>query len=180
MASVIFVEYAVVEKSRILLVSQIISGKMNLSRYAGLQSAQIMKAESKPCPWMYQVMSTSHLKVAKAGRGQIYICIPQSIRILWRTFSSAKWSAENAEQFTKGQTAKSRWCYWKCYGKQKHLCDNVNFTDYQLRVISAQILGTSEFYDEMFIRIIDQIIVLDGGDLKYIYKDGSEKIWRKL
>ena len=75
---------------------------------------------------------------------------------------------------------KNRWCYWKCYGKQKHICDNVNFTDYQLRVISAHILGTSEFYDEMFIRSIDQIIVLDGGDLKYIYKDGSEKIWRKL
>ena len=60
---------------------------------------------------------------------------------------------------------KNRWCYWKCYGKQKHICDNVNFTDYQLRVISAHILGTSEFYDEMFIRSIDQIIVLDGGDL---------------
>lgn len=75
---------------------------------------------------------------------------------------------------------KNRWCYWKCYGKQKHICENVNFTDYQLRVISAHILGTSEFYDEMFIRSIDQIIILDGGDLKYIYKDGSEKIWRKL
>ena len=75
---------------------------------------------------------------------------------------------------------KNRWCYWKCYGKQKHICNNVNFTDYQLRVISAHILGTSDFYDEMFIRSIDQIIVLDGGNLKYIYKDGSEKIWRKL
>lgn len=75
---------------------------------------------------------------------------------------------------------KNRWCYWKCYGKQKHICDNVNFTDYQLRVISAHILGTSDFYDEMFSELIERIIVLDGGDLKFIYKDGSEKIWHKL
>ena len=75
---------------------------------------------------------------------------------------------------------KNRWCYWKCYGKQKHICNNVNFTDYQLRTITSYILGTSDFYDAMFTDLIEKIIVLDGGDLKYIYKDGSEKIWRKL
>ena len=74
---------------------------------------------------------------------------------------------------------KNRWCYWKCYGKQKHICDNVNYTDYQLRVITNHILGTSDFDDEMFNRSIDQIIVLDDA-LKFIYKDGSEKIWHKL
>lgn len=74
---------------------------------------------------------------------------------------------------------KNRWCYWKCYGKQKHICDNVNYTDYQLRVITSHILGTSDFDDEMFNRSIDQIIVLDDA-LKFIYKDGSEKIWHKL
>ena len=56
----------------------------------------------------------------------------------------------------------------------------MNFTDYQLRVISAHILGTSDFYDAMFTDLIEKIIVLGGGDLKFIYKDGSEKIWRKL
>ena len=74
---------------------------------------------------------------------------------------------------------KNRWCYWKCYGKQKHICDNVNYTDYQLRVITSHILGTSDFDDEMFNTSIDQIIVLDDA-LKFIYKDGSEKIWHKL
>lgn len=73
---------------------------------------------------------------------------------------------------------KNRWCYWKCYGKQKHI-DNVNYTDYQLRTITSYILGTSDFDEAVFTRSIDKIIILDDG-LKFIYKDGSEKIWHKL
>ncbi len=75
---------------------------------------------------------------------------------------------------------KNKWCYWKCYGKQKHICDNVNFTDYELRVITAHIMRLSAFDEAAFAEQIEKIIVLDGGDLKFIYKDGSEKIWHRL
>ncbi|MCM1530613.1 MAG: recombinase family protein [Alistipes sp.] len=76
--------------------------------------------------------------------------------------------------------AHNRWCYWKCYGKQKHICDNVNYTDYQLRTISAYILNMSQFNEDAFTEQIQEIRVLDGGSLKFIFTDGSEKIWEKL
>ena len=75
---------------------------------------------------------------------------------------------------------KNRWCYWKCYGKQKHICDNVNYTDYQLRTIAAHILGTTDFDDAVFTSSIEKIIVLNDGSLKFIYKDRSEKSWQRL
>lgn len=76
--------------------------------------------------------------------------------------------------------AHNRWCYWKCYGKQKHICDNVNYTDYQIRTISAYMMNTPVFNEDAFAEQIQEIRVLDGGSLKFIYKDGSEKIWERL
>ena len=75
---------------------------------------------------------------------------------------------------------KNRWCYWKCYGKQKHICDNVNYTDYQLRVITAVILETFDFDEETFTKQIDRIVVLSDGSLRYHFKDGSEKTWQRI
>lgn len=76
--------------------------------------------------------------------------------------------------------AHNRWCYWKCYGKQKHICDNVNFTDYQLRTISAYIMGTDGFDDEVFAKLINRIEVTDDGGLCYHFKDGRAKEWRRM
>ena len=74
----------------------------------------------------------------------------------------------------------NRWCYWKCYGRQKHICDNVNYTDHQLRIITAAILETPDFDENTFADQIDRIVVLDGSSLRFIFKDGSDKVWKEL
>lgn len=76
--------------------------------------------------------------------------------------------------------AANRWCYWTCYGKQKHICNNVNYTDYQLRTITAHIMKLSAFDEDLLAALIERIEVLSKGDLKFICKDGSEMIWKRL
>ena len=76
--------------------------------------------------------------------------------------------------------AHNRWCYWKCYGKQKHICDNVNYTDYHLRIISAYIMESDEFDDDALARQIDHIEVTENGNLVYHYKDERIKEWHRM
>ena len=75
---------------------------------------------------------------------------------------------------------KNRWCYWKCYGKQKHICDNVNYSDYHLRTISAYLLDMQEFDETLFTSLIEHIEVTETGDLMYYFKDGRTKEWRRI
>ena len=74
-----------------------------------------------------------------------------------------------------------KWCYWYCYGKKKKgvHCNNQNYTDYHLRVISAYVLGISDFDETMFMDTIDHIEVTETGDLKYYYADGRVKGWHR-
>lgn len=78
--------------------------------------------------------------------------------------------------------AANTWTYWYCYGKKKAgvNCDNVNYTDYHLRTISAYIMETDDFDDEAFARLIDSIEVTDNGDLIFHFKDGREKEWHRM
>ncbi|MBR2088769.1 MAG: recombinase family protein [Oscillospiraceae bacterium] len=78
--------------------------------------------------------------------------------------------------------AKNRWTYWKCYGRQKKdtACDNVIFTDYQLRTISAHMLNLNEFDGKIFTDRIKHIEVLPNGSLKFTYQNGSEKLWQRV
>jgi len=71
-----------------------------------------------------------------------------------------------------------KWCYWYCIGKRKNgvSCRNRNFVDYQLRRISAQVMGISSFSEREFESQIEKITVTENGDLRYQFQDGSEKL----
>ena len=58
-------------------------------------------------------------------------------------------------------------------------CKNKNYTDFQLRQISKEMMDSDEFSEDEFLRNIDHITVLENGDLLYTFKDGSEKKWQR-
>ena len=58
-------------------------------------------------------------------------------------------------------------------------CKNKNYTDFQLRQISGEMMDSDEFSEDEFLQNIDHITVLENGDLLYTFKDGSEKKWQK-
>jgi len=75
-----------------------------------------------------------------------------------------------------------KYIYWQCRGKYLtgvH-CKNKNYTDYQLRQISAYIMEADTFSEMDFAQQIQKIAVLKNGDLQYHFKDGRTKIWRKM
>ena len=78
--------------------------------------------------------------------------------------------------------AKNRWTYWKCCGKQKKSigCDNVTYTDYQLRTITAHLLELPEFDEKSFTETIDCIEVLPDGSLQLTDKNGRNKVWQRM
>ena len=75
-----------------------------------------------------------------------------------------------------------RWVYWYCMGKKKKgaKCNNINYADFQLRRISASILGLSEFKENVFEQNIEKIEVLEDGSLKYTFKDGRTETWERM
>lgn len=76
--------------------------------------------------------------------------------------------------------AGDRWVYWYCMGKRKKLCDSINYTDYQLRQISAHILGMADFDEQLFSDMVQCITVLADGSLEYHLKEGRTETWQKL
>lgn len=75
-----------------------------------------------------------------------------------------------------------KYIYWQCRGKYLtgvH-CKNKNYTDYQLRQISAYIMETEAFSETEFEQQIQKITVLKNGDLQYHFKDGRIKAWRRM
>ena len=76
--------------------------------------------------------------------------------------------------------AGNKWCYWYCMGKRHAVhCDNVTYTDYQLRTISAYVLGVDDFDEEIFNMQIDHIDVTENGSLNFIFKDGRNILWKR-
>lgn len=76
----------------------------------------------------------------------------------------------------------NKWVYWYCMGKKKKdsSCDSPNYTDYQLRQISAHILGLDEFDEQVFVEQIEDITVLGDGSLKYHFYEGRTETWRRV
>ncbi len=74
-----------------------------------------------------------------------------------------------------------KYIYWKCRGK--HLkdvhCHSKNYTDFQLRQISAFVMEISEFSETEFERQIQKIIVLENDSLQFYFIDGRIKKWQK-
>lgn len=75
-----------------------------------------------------------------------------------------------------------RWVYWYCMGKKKNgvECHNVNYADFQLRRISASILGMKDFSESAFEKNIEKIMVLEDGSLEYHFYEGRTETWQRV
>lgn len=75
-----------------------------------------------------------------------------------------------------------RWVYWYCMGKKKKdsECHNVNYADFQLRRISASILGLRDFRESAFEENIEKIMVLEDGSLEYHFYEGRTETWQRM
>lgn len=78
--------------------------------------------------------------------------------------------------------SENRWVYWYCIGKKKKgsSCDSPNYTDYQLRQISAHILGLEEFDERAFSEQIEGITVTPDGSLEYRFNEGRTEKWQRV
>lgn len=74
-----------------------------------------------------------------------------------------------------------KWVYWYCIGKKRKgiFCSNRNYADYQLRNISAWVLGLSEFDETEFDKQIEKITVQSDGNLLYLFYDGRTVLWER-
>ena len=59
-------------------------------------------------------------------------------------------------------------------------CVNGNIPDNILRRISAYVLGAEDFDEESFGRQIEEIRVMENGDLEYRFTDGRTVTWVKM
>lgn len=74
-----------------------------------------------------------------------------------------------------------KWVYWYCIGKKRKgmFCSNRNYADYQLRNISAWMLGLSEFDEAEFDKQVEKITVQPDGNLLYHFYDGRTSLWQR-
>lgn len=75
-----------------------------------------------------------------------------------------------------------RWVYWYCIGKKKKVvdCHSINYADFQLRRISASILGLGDFKDSVFEENIEKIVALEDGSLEYHFYEGRTETWQRM
>lgn len=75
-----------------------------------------------------------------------------------------------------------RWVYWYCMGKKKKgvECHSINYADFQLRRISASILGIKNFKETVVEESIEKIVVLEDGSLEYHFYEGRTETWQRM
>ena len=61
-------------------------------------------------------------------------------------------------------------------------CDDhgINYADFQLRRISASILGLKDFKESAFEKNIEKIVVLEDGSLEYHFYEGRTETWQRM
>lgn len=74
-----------------------------------------------------------------------------------------------------------KYVYWRCSGKHKVRteCNGQDMADFNIRKVSAYILGMEDFDGDEFAEQIDHITALEDGSLEYIFKDGRAKKWQR-
>ncbi len=74
-----------------------------------------------------------------------------------------------------------KWVYWYCIGKKRKGvgCHNANYTDYQLRQISAHMMEIGEFGEAEFERQIEGVTVFPDGSLEFNFYGGRTKRWQR-
>ena len=71
-------------------------------------------------------------------------------------------------------------CYCNLQKKKGMTCNNINYTDFQLRQITAHILGLEDFNEQVFSEQIECISVLEDGDLEYHFYEGRTERWQRV
>lgn len=71
--------------------------------------------------------------------------------------------------------------YWRCAGKSKAgtECCGKDLADFNIRKVSAYIMGMEEFDGAEFEKQIECITALEDGSLEYHFKEGGTKLWQK-
>lgn len=74
-----------------------------------------------------------------------------------------------------------KYVYWYCSGKKKVRteCGGQDFADFNIRKVSAYIMGMDEFDEAEFDKQIEEIHALEDGGLEYKFYDGRAKRWEK-
>lgn len=74
-----------------------------------------------------------------------------------------------------------KYVYWYCTGKTKvrTQCSGQDFADFNIRKVSAYIMGMDEFDEAEFNKQIEEIHALEDGGLEYKFYDGRAKRWEK-
>lgn len=71
--------------------------------------------------------------------------------------------------------------HWRCAGKSKAgtECCGKDLADFNIRKVSAYIMGMEEFDGAEFEKQIECITALEDGSLEYHFKEGGTKLWQK-
>lgn len=74
-----------------------------------------------------------------------------------------------------------KYVYWRCSGKHKVRteCNGQDLADFNIRKVSAYILGMDDFDGKAFTEQIDHITALEDGSLEYFFKDRRAKKWQR-
>lgn len=66
--------------------------------------------------------------------------------------------------------------HWFCYDKiRKRTCDARNIRGYRLREASCEVLGLSEFDEDVFAKTVEKILTTDTDVLEFHFYDGTVK-----
>lgn len=78
-------------------------------------------------------------------------------------------------------TAYGKYVYWRCAGKSKARteCCGKDLADFNIRTVSAYIMGADEFDRAEFEKQIKGITALEDGSLVYEFKEGGTKRWQR-
>ena len=69
--------------------------------------------------------------------------------------------------------------HWFCYDKiRKRTCDARNIRGYRLREASCEVLGLSEFDEDVFAKTVEKILTTDTDVLEFHFYDGTVKTAR--
>ncbi|MCI9298109.1 MAG: hypothetical protein HFI10_11805 [Lachnospiraceae bacterium] len=72
--------------------------------------------------------------------------------------------------------------YWICRSKKETgmSCTSVNFSEEELKRISAQALGMDGFDEAGFEKTVRGMVVLQSGDIEFRLSGGETKVWKNL
>ena len=69
--------------------------------------------------------------------------------------------------------------HWYCYDKiRKRMCDARNIRGYRLREASCEVLGLTEFDENVFAKTVEKILTTDADVLEFHFYDGTVKTAR--